>query len=148
MKLLTAVGVASMAGCATVDPARVQLVVEPTSQICGVSDRQVPIHIAVRNRSRAKLKIEVDSDLPPYVINGFSYEVLDEGGATDWKHGAGSHPPVPLQTLSMGPGDSTELVAPLYELTNAYYGKRFEIRFSDEDNHVFVTSSFKACDVK
>jgi hypothetical protein len=147
MKILIVAGAILMTGCATVDPARVQLDVKPLPQICGVSDREVPVHIAVRNDSRGKLKIAVDSESPPYVINGFHYEILDDDGATDWKHGSGSHPPVPLLTLSIGPGDSTELVASLYELTSEEYGKNFKIKFTDVDDHIFVSSSFKACKV-
>ncbi|GGA28740.1 hypothetical protein GCM10010981_16950 [Dyella nitratireducens] len=145
MKVLIVAGAILMTGCATVDLARVKLVVEPVSQICGISDREIPVHIAVRNDSRGKLKIEVDSESPPYVLNGFSYKILDDGGTTDWRHGPGSHPPVQLLTLSIGPGDSTELVASLYDLTSEDYGKSFKIQFTDVADHIFFSSSFKAC---
>jgi hypothetical protein len=134
-------------GCATVDPARIKLVVEPVKQICGTSDREIPVRVTVRNDSRGKLKVWIDPELhqPPYALSWLSYKIVDEGGATDWEHGPGGHGPMPPSTLSIDPGDSTEVVGSLYSLVPADYTKRFKIQFEDSADHTFVSSSFKPC---
>jgi len=144
--LLLILAATSLAGCATVDPARVKLDVEPITQICGASDREVPIHIRVRNDSQGKLKIWVDpgSRQPPYALSWLSYQILIDSGTADWKHGPGGHGPMPPSTLSIGPGKATEVVGSLYSLSPADYGKSFRVQFRDAAGHVFVSSSFKA----
>ncbi|MFM2287686.1 MAG: hypothetical protein RL684_829, partial [Pseudomonadota bacterium] len=78
-------------------------------------------------------------------LSWLSYEILDDGGATDWEHGPGGHGPMPPSTLSIGPGDSSEMVGSLYSLVPADYAKSFKIKFKDLEDHTFVSSSFKAC---
>lgn len=147
MRVLLAAFAIFITGCATVDPARVRLVVEPVTQVCGASDREAPIRISVHNDSRAKLRIWIDPELrqPPYNLSWLSYQVLDDSGATDWEHGPGGHGPMPPDTLSIGPGDSVEVEGSLYSLAPADYAKTFKIQFNDLDDHTFVSSPFKAC---
>jgi hypothetical protein len=147
--MLVAVAIV-IAGCATVDPAQVRLVVEPVNQICGVSDREIPVRVTVRNDSQGKLKVWIDSQShqPPYVLNRLSYRILDEDGATDWKHGPGGHGPMTPSTLSIGPGDTTEVIGSLYGLAPADYARSFRIQFEDPDGRKFVSGSFKSCAVK
>jgi len=146
-QLLLILGTISLAGCATVDPARVKLDVEPVTQICGTSDRAVPVRIRVRNDSQGTLKVWIDptSQQPPYALSWLSYQILIDRGVTDWKHGPGGHGPMPPSTLSIGPGEVTEVVGSLYSLSPADYDKSFRAQFSDVAGHAFVSSSFKAC---
>jgi hypothetical protein len=150
MKVLYAALALAIAGCATVDPAQIKIAVEPVTQICGASDREAPIRMTLHNDSKGKLRIWIDPTLhqPPYDISWLSYKILDGGGATDWEHGPGGHGPMPPDTLSIGPGDSAEIVGSLYGLVPADYPKSFMIQFKDLDDHTFVSSSFKACKAK
>jgi hypothetical protein len=150
MKVLFAAFAILITGCATVDPARIKLVVEPVTQICGASDREAPIRLTVRNDSQGKLRIWINPKLrqPPYDLSWLSYQVLDGGGSTDWEHGPGGHGPMPPDTLSIGPGDSAEVVGSIYSLVPADYAKSFKIQFKDLADHTFVSSSFKACKAK
>lgn len=147
MKVLFAAFAPIIAGCASVNPAQVNISVEPVTQICGVSDREAPIRMTVRNDSKGKLRIWIEPTLhqPPYEISWLSYKILDIGGATDWEHGPGGHGLMPPDTLSIGPGDSAEIVGSLYALIPADYPKSFIIQFEDLDGHKFVSSPFKAC---
>jgi hypothetical protein len=52
-----------------------------------------------------------------------------------------------IDTLSIGPGDTTALAVPLYELEPEDYTKTYQIQFKDRRDHQFVTSPFKLCDV-
>jgi hypothetical protein len=150
MKVLLAAVAIIVAGCATVDPARVKLVVEPVTQICGFSDREVPIRITVHNDSQGKLRIWIDPNLsqPPYDLSWLSYKVLDDGGRIDWGHGPGGHGPMPPDTLSIDPGDSAEVVGSVYSLVPADYTKSFKIQFDDLADHTFASNAFKACIAK
>ena len=137
-------------GCATVDPSRIKLVVDPVKQVCGASDREIPVHLTIRNDSQGMLKVWIDPKLhePPYALSWLSYQILDDGGPTDWKYGPGGHGPVPPSTLSVGPGDSTEVVGSLYSLIPEDYAKSFKIQFKDSADHVFVSNAFKPCAAK
>ena len=150
MKALFLTFVIFITGCATVDPARIKLVVEPVKQACGASDQEIPVHLTVHNDSRGTLKVWIDpkSHQPPYALSWLSYEILDDGGPIDWKHGPGGHGPVPPSTLSIGPGDSTEVMGSLYSLSQADYVKSFKIQFKDLADHTFVSRSFKPCVAK
>lgn len=137
---------ALIAGCTPLDPARVRVAVEPIAQSCDAANREVVVHMTVHNDSRAKLKIGIDpSPQPPYALSWLDYRILDEDGAIDWKHGPGGHGPMPPHTLTIDPGDKTELVGSLYDLAPVDYAKNFKIQFKDETGRVFVTSPFKAC---
>lgn len=137
---------AIVAGCTPLDPARVHIVVEPVVQSCNTPGKEIAVRLAVHNDSRAKLKIGIDpSSHAPYALSWLSYRVLDESGAIDWKHGPGGHGPMPPHTLTIDPGDKTELVGSLYGLTPDDYTKNFKIQFKDEAGHVFMTGLFKAC---
>ena len=131
--LLLMLATVSLAGCATVDPARVELDVEPITQICGTSDRAVPVRMHVRNDSQGTLKVWIDPGArqPPYALSWLSYQLLIDSGITDWRHGPGAHGPMPPSTLSIGPGEATEVVGSLYSVSPADYGKSFMIQFSD-----------------
>ena len=146
-RFLVVWGTIFLAGCATVDPARVKLDVAPVTLICGTSDREIPVRVSVRNDSQGKLEVWIDPALhqSPYALSWLSYQILGDGGNTDWKHGPGGHGPMPPSTLSIGPGDSAEVVGSLYGLTPADYAKHFKVKFSDLAGHTFVSSSFKAC---
>lgn len=145
--LLLVWGAISIAGCATVDPTRVKLDVEPVTQICGASDREVRVRMSVRNDSQGKLEVWIDPELhqPPYALSWLSYKILGDGSNADGEHGPGGHGPMPPSTLSIGPGNSAEVVASLYGLTPADYAKLFKVQFGDLSGHTFVSSSFKAC---
>jgi hypothetical protein len=150
MKVLFAAFALIIAGCASVNPAQVKIAVQPVTQICGASDRESPIRMTVRNDSKGKLRIWIEETRhqPPYDISWLSYKILDNRGATDWEHGPGGHGPMPPDTLSIGPGDSAEIVGSFYDLMPADYPKSFMIQFTDLDDHTYVSSPFKACKIK
>ena len=147
--LFAAAAAIFISGCAAVDSTKITLVVEPATQICGASDREAPIRMTVRNASQGELRIWIAPNLrrPPYQLSWLGYQVLDDSGSVDWEHGPGGHGPLPY-TLSIGPGDSTEVTGSIYNLAPANYGKSFKIQLKDRDDHVFVSSPFKACVAK
>ena len=147
MKLSALVFVTLIAGCAAVDPAQIKLTVEPITQVCGASDREIPVRVTVRNESRGKFRVKIDpySNKPPYELSWLYYQILDDSGARDWEHGPGDHGPMPPSLLSIGHDDSTEVVAALYGLTPADYATNFRIQFKDTADHIFVSSPFKPC---
>ena len=101
--------------------------------------------MTVRNGSRGKLHVSIDpkSNQPPYDLSWLSYKVLSDG-AVDWRHGPGGHGPMPPSTLSIGPGESVEVVGSLYGLKPEDYARRFKIQFKDEAHNSLVSGAFNA----
>lgn len=52
---------------------------------------------------------------------------------------------MPPSTLSVGPGDSTEVEAPIYDLVPADYAASFRVKFKDVADNTFVSNPFKPC---
>ena len=148
MRVGAAAFVMAIAGCATVDPARVNLALNTTDMQCNTTAHTADVYVTIRNDIRAKLKLSIDSGehQPPYSLNWLSFQILNETGARDWDHATG-HGNMVIDTLSTGPGDTTELAVPLYELKPEDYAKTYVIQFKDRRDHQFMTSSFKLCDV-
>jgi hypothetical protein len=155
MRLLFLTSIALLSGCATLpaDPNLVSVAVEPTTVVCGESDREIPVVLEVKNNSSGVLNLWIEPRLkqPPYYLSWLNYEVLSgttESDEVDWKHGPGGHGPLPVHTLHIGKGDSTRLVAPLYEIKSEDYVKSFRIRFNDTAKNNYVSASFKPCIVR
>jgi len=148
MRVGGAAFVMAIGGCATLDPARVHLVINIAGKQCDTTSRTAEVHVTVRNDSRAKLKLSIDSGehQPPYSLNWLSFKILNEDGVRDWDHATG-HGNMMVDALSIGPGDTTELAIPFYELKPEDYAKTYVIQFQDRRDHQFMTSSFKLCDV-
>lgn len=140
--------VIAIGGCATVDPARVHLAMNVVDKQCNTTPRTAEAHVTVRNDSRAKLKLSIDSGehQPPYSLNWLSFKILNEDGTQDWDHATG-HGNIVVDALSIGPGDTTELAIPFHELKPEDYARTYVIQFQDRRGHQFMTSSFKLCDV-
>lgn len=148
MKALFAIASIAIAGCAALpaDPAQIQLTLEPVTQACGASDRAVPVRITVRNVSQGELRIQITEmkEQPPYALSWLRYKVLGDEGV-DYAHGPGGHGPVLFSTLSIGSGDSAQVVGSVYELKAEDYAKSFRIQFEDEAGHTYVSVPFKPC---
>jgi hypothetical protein len=152
MKTVVVLAVVCFAGCASsyrVDPSRIIVSAEPASAVCGQNDREIKAVLNVENRSRGVLKIGVwappgPSARPPFEVSWIYYDVL-KNGSRAWEHGPGGHGPMPPNTLQVGPGDSAQLAAPIYELTPSDYSSKFSIRFSDEDENKYTSPPFLPC---
>jgi hypothetical protein len=140
--------VMAIAGCATVDPARIHLAVDTSGLKCHTEAHTGNVHLTVRNDSRAKLKLSIDSTnhQPPYELNWLAFHILKEDGVRDWDHATG-HGPMAPDMLSVDPGDNTELTVPFYELKPDDYARTYVIQIEDRRDHQFTTAPFKLCDV-
>ena len=149
MKLKCFALIGLVSGCASqpVDPTRVSVVVEPSSVVCGSTAGAVPVTLIVKNASYGVLRIWIEQrQKPPYYLSWLSYKVLEaDSEVVDWKHGPGGHGPMPPDTLHIGSGDSTRLIAELYDVQPKDYGREFRIRFKDEQDKTYTSGSFKPC---
>lgn len=138
----------AIAGCATVDPAQVHLALNTADMECNTTAHTAVVEVTVRNDSHARLKLSIDSreHQPPYSLNWLSFQILNEGREKDWDQATG-HGNMVIDTLSIGPGDTTELAVPFYELKPEDYAKTYVILFKDQRDHQFMTRPFKLCDV-
>lgn len=148
MRVGAAAFVMAIAGCATVDPARIGLTVDTAQSKCDTDAHTVDVQVTVRNDSHAKLKLSIDSTdhQPPYELNWLSFRILNEDRARDWDHATG-HGPMVTDMLSIGPGDTAELTIPFYALEPDDYAKIYVIQLEDRRDHQFTTAPFKLCDV-
>ncbi|MGO4549577.1 hypothetical protein AB4059_00515 [Lysobacter sp. 2RAF19] len=140
----------TLAGCAAerfrVSPGKVGVEVESPDVSCGERHREIPVKVHVHNDSAGILQIWIDDPVgPPYELSWLSYQVLNEAGKADWRHGPGGHGPMPPPTLKIGPGDRTELWAVLFDVGEADYGRSFRIRFEDAEKHTWTTDAFRPC---
>lgn len=142
--------VSSVSGCAAsgyrVVPGQVGVQVEAPDVRCGEGHRDIPVKVRVHNDGRGILRITInDASGPPYQLSWLSYDVLDNAGNVEWRHGPGGHGPVPQPTLTMESGDRTVLSATLYDIGEADYSRSFRIRFEDEEKHTWTTDAFRPC---
>jgi hypothetical protein len=140
--------VALVPGCASypADPSKIGVVVEPPTIACSEEKADIPVEIRLRNDSGGVLEIGVDGkEGPPFEINWIFFDVLDERGETDWRHGPGDHGPVPYNTLRIGPHDGTTVKAFLYEIGASDHARKFRIRLEDEEDHTYTTDAFLPC---
>ena len=92
-----------------------------------------------------QLWIDSGQSGPPYKISWLSYAVFDKAGNDEWTHGPGGHGPMPPDTLSIGSGNSTQLLAYIYDVTSVDYGKEFRIKFKDVVDNIYISPPFKPC---
>jgi hypothetical protein len=123
MRVGAAAFVMAIAGCATVDPARIGLTVDTAQSKCDTDAHTVDVQVTVRNDSHAKLKLSIDSTehQPPYELNWLSFRILNE--------------------------DRARLTIPFYALKPDDYAKIYVIQLEDRRDHQFTTAPFKLCDV-
>ena len=112
---------------------------------CGERHRDIPVKVRIHNDSAGIVRITIDSlPGPPYKLSWLTYDVLDDAGNVDWNH-VGDHGPLPQPTLTIKPGDRKVLLAVLYDIEEADYGRSFRVRFHEEDKHSWTTDAFRPC---
>lgn len=131
------------------DAELVSVATSPPAKICGSSDDAVPVKLTVRNDSKATLQLPLDRPSgPPFDLNWIYYRVIDDSefpGKIDWAHGPGGHGPIPTYTLSVEPGDKTDVVAWVYAVVAADYARKLRIEFEDVHKNKYTSASFFPC---
>ena len=149
MKIFALVPSLFLLGCASsfrTDPTKIFLTVDPPSARCAESDGDIRVLLTVKNQGQSNLRIQVKNDQgPPYTLSWLSYDVLKGNGRVSVDHGPGGHGPILPDVLSVGPGDSTTLLAPFYAVKPDSHQFDFRIKIEDEDDNTYVTDSFRPC---
>ena len=151
MRQLLLVGLVLVAGCVTypLAPDQISIVAEPVTQVCTVQPVTIPVRLTVRNRSRGTLHLWINpGQSRPYELSWISYAVLSsklQEGEEDFRRGPGGHGIELLYTLSIGPGDSTQVVSPIYEISTFDSTTRFRVRIKDPKGHAYLSDWFFPC---
>ena len=149
MKILISLLPIFLLGCASsfrTNPTDIKLVVERPTIRCAEIDKTAYILLTVKNQGRSNLRIQVkNSKGPPYTLSWLSYDVLKSNGRPSVDHGPGGHGPILPDVLSIGPRDSTTLLAPFYAALPDSHQSRFHIRIEDEDQNAYITDDFSPC---
>ncbi|WP_342315546.1 hypothetical protein [Lysobacter sp. FW306-1B-D06B] len=135
-------------GCASLHRMSPDLVDVKVSASLECDERRpnIPVSVRVQNGSQGIMRVWIAGDSgPPYPLSWLSYEILDDAGNGEWRHGPGGHGPLAQPTLKIGPGDSTMLSAMLYDVGEEESSRRFRIRITDQENHTWTTDAFRPC---
>lgn len=145
------ISVAALCSCVAwrerVDPSHVDVRVEAPDERCGGNPRKVLVKIHVRNDSRSNLQIRIaDAPGPPYQLSWVAYYVLSSSGEFELNQNGGEgHGPIGEPMPIMEPGDSTVLLAPVYDIGEAEFGRSYRIRINDRDGNTWTTEAFRPC---
>ena len=138
-----------IAGCAH-SPAQTSSVtslVSSTAEGCGLFDHDQSFLLTVRNSGPGKLRIKAQSESGPPFRMGWPYYSILSGTsdpAPTYKSPAG-HGPLPLATVSVGPGDETQFLLYLPERTPISGTLRYRVQFEDLAGQVHYSAPFSWC---
>jgi hypothetical protein len=140
---------ALLVGCARV-PAKTLSVtsfVSSASESCEFFARDQSILLTVRNSGPGKLRIRAQSESGPPFRMGWPYYSIHSGKSDPAKiyQSPAGHAPLPLETVSIGPGDETQFLLYLPEHTAISSGLRYRAQFEDLAGQVHYSAPFSLC---
>jgi hypothetical protein len=138
-----------LAGCAhgPAQTSSVTSLVSTSAESCELFAKDQSVLLTVRNSGPGKLRIKAQSQLgPPFRMGWPYYSVLSgtSDPAQTYQSPAG-HGPLPLATVSIGPGDQTQFLIYLPERTPISGALRYRLQFEDLAGQVHYSAPFSLC---
>ncbi len=141
--------VAFGAGCthAPAKPAVVTAVVAASAAACDLFSHSQSITLTVRNAGPGTIRISAQNESGPPFRMGWPYYAILSGKSDpppSYKSPAG-HASLPLATVAIGPGDETQFLLYLGELTPVSSSLRYRAQFEDRAGQVHFSAPFSLC---
>ena len=138
-----------LAGCAhgPAQTSSVTSLVSTSAESCELFAKEQSVLLTVRNSGPGKLRIKAQGQLgPPFRMGWPYYSVLSgtSDPAQTYQSPAG-HGPLPLATVSIGPGDQTQFLIYLPERTPISGALRYGLQFEDLAGQVHYSAPFSLC---
>ena len=147
-------GTVGLLGCSSIpaassDPSQVAISVSEPEHSCASLPDTIDVGLLIANQGQGTFRTYIDTlPGPPYKLSWLSYSVLSDspsGSNVEWKHGAGGHGPLPQNTLSIGPSDSTSVFAKIYGTAEMDKNGLYRIQLEDQADQIYVSNVFSLC---
>ena len=138
-----------LVGCAhaPAQTSSVMSLVSSAPESCELFARDHSVLLTVRNSGPGKLRIRAQSESGPPFRMGWPYYSILSGKsdpAQTYQTPAG-HGPLPLATVSIGPGDEAQFLLYLPDRTSISSELRYRAQFEDLAGQVHYSAPFSLC---